>query len=395
MAVRESATWPRFPGPILNWLIGDARKLTDGSALLAELCERLNVSGLPLARASFHLRLLHPQLFGMGFYWTRGAEQVRVYKAEHSIQGTDLYQKSPMRALFEGAERVRQRLDQADATFSSPQFQELKDEGLTEYIALPVVFGDGTIHGTTWATDRLGGFDDDHLARIEDLLPVLGLLLEIHLNHHITVALLDTYVGQHAGEHILEGQITRGSGETIKAAIWLCDLRGFTAMAERQPRDRMIQCLNDYFDRMATPVKHHGGEILKFIGDAMLAVFPLDTDRACERALSAATDARAAMRRWNSERLERGEEALNFGIALHTGDVMYGNIGTVDRLDFTIIGPAVNMTSRMERLCRRLDLDLLMSDTFAETCASPTSLRSLGTHRLEDIARPVELFTID
>lgn len=395
MAVKKNDTWPRFPGPVLDWLIGDARNLADGGSLLADLCERLNASGLPLARASFHLRLLHPQLFGMGFYWTRGADEVRVYKAEHGIQETDLYQKSPMRALFEGAKRVRQRLDRPDESFSSPLFQELKSEGLTEYLALPLVFGDGTIHGTTWATDHPDGFDEDHRARIEDLLPILGLLLEIHLKHQITIALLDTYVGQHTGEHVLKGQITRGSGETINAAIWLCDLRGFTAMAERQPRDRTIACLNDYFDRMATPVKRHGGEILKFIGDAMLAVFPLDTDRACERALQAATDARAAMHHWNDERLKRGDEALNFGIALHAGDVMYGNIGTVDRLDFTIIGPAVNMTSRMERLCRRLDLDLLVSDSFAKMCASQASLRSLGAHQLEDITRPVELFTVD
>jgi adenylate cyclase len=387
--------WPHFPGPLLNWLIGDARKLADGGALLINLCERLNASGLPLARASFHLRLLHPQLFGMGFYWSRGAEEVRIYQAEHGIQETDLYQKSPMRALFEGKERVRQRLDQDYATFSSPQFHELKDEGLTEYVALPLVFGDSTIHGTTWATDRPGGFDENHLAQIEDLLPVLGLLLEVHLKHHITVALLDTYVGQHAGEHILEGQITRGSGETIEAAIWLCDLRGFTAMAERQPRDRMIACLNDYFDRMATPVKQHGGEILKFIGDAMLAVFPLDTDRACERALAAAIEARDSMHLWNEQRVERGDEVLNFGIALHAGDVMYGNIGTADRLDFTVIGPAVNMTSRMERLCRSLGIDILISDSFAELCASQMPLRPQGTHQLEDIARPVELFTVD
>ena len=395
MVMVESNAWPRFPGPILNWLIGDARELADGGALLTELCERLNASGLPLARASFHLRLLHPQLFGMGFYWTRGAKQVRVYRAEHGIQETDLYQKSPMRALFEGAERVRQRLDQPDASFSSPLFQELKAEGLTEYVALPLVFGDGVIHGTTWSTDQPGGFDEDHLARIKDLLPILGLLLEIHLKHHITISLLDTYVGQHAGEHVLKGQITRGSGETIKAAIWLCDLRGFTAMAEREPRDRIIACLNEYFDRMVVPVKKHGGEILKFIGDAMLAVFPLETDRACERALESAAEARAAMISWNAERLERGDDVLNFGIALHAGDVMYGNIGAADRLDFTVIGPAVNMTSRMERLCRHLELNVLISDAFAKMCASQASLRSLGIHQLEDIERPVELFTID
>ena len=299
----------------------------DGGTLLTSLCQRLSDAGLPLARASFHLRLLHPQLFGMGLYWTRGAEQVRIYQAQHGIQETELYQRSPMRALFEGAERVRQRLDRPEASFSFPLFQELKTEGLTEYVALPLVFSNGAIHGTTWATDRPGGFDELHLARIKDLLPVLSLLLEILLDHHVTVGLLNTYVGQHAGERILRGQITRGSGETVSAAIWLSDLRGFTAMAERQPRDQLITCLNQYFDRMAAPVEQQGGEILKFIGDAMLAIFPLDADRACERALEAATDARTAMIHWNAERVKRGEEAVEFGIALHAGDVMYGNIG--------------------------------------------------------------------
>jgi len=166
-------------------------------------------------------------------------------------------------------------------------------------------------------------------------------------------------------------------------------------MAEREPRDRIIACLNEYFDRMVVPVKKHGGEILKFIGDAMLAVFPLETDRACERAFEAATEACAAMISWNAERLERGDDVLNFGIALHAGDAMYGNIGAADRLDFTVIGPAVNMTSRMERLCRHLELNVLISDAFAKMCASKASLRSLGIHQLEDIERPVELFTID
>lgn len=394
MAIDESDRWPRFPGPILDWLISDARKLTDGGTLLTKLCVRLVEAGLPLARASFHMRLLHPQLFGMGFYWTKGAEQVRVYKAEHGIQETDLYQRSPMRALFEGAERVRQRLDRPNMSFSFPLFEELKSEGLTEYVALPLVFSDGAIHGTTWATNRPGGFDERHLAQIEDVLPVLGLLLEIHLKHYITVALLNTYVGEHTGERILRGQVTRGSGETVNAAIWLCDLRGFTAMAERQPRDQLITCLNQYFDRMAAPVEQHGGEILKFIGDAMLAIFPLDAERACERALEAAIDARAAMSSWNDERMNQGDEALEFGIALHAGDVMYGNIGAAKRLDFTVIGPAVNITSRMEDQCRRLGLNILISDAFAELCSPSVPLRSLGMHRLADIARPIELFTI-
>ena len=269
------------------------------AACCAALCERLVAAGLPLARASFHVRILHPQLFGIGYYWQRGSDEIRVFRAEHGIQETSVYQQSPMRILFEGAGAVRQRLDLPDVAFRFPLFDELRDEGLTDYVALPVTFSDGKIHGTTWSSDPPGGFTTGDLAQIYDLLPAFSLLLEIYLNRRIAITLLDTYVGHAAGERILRGQITRGSGETVRAAIWFCDLRGFTALAERLDRDRLLACLNQYFDRMAKPVQDHGGEILKFIGDAMLAVFPLDTSDACRRALQAALDARSAMAELN------------------------------------------------------------------------------------------------
>ena len=390
-----TGSWPAARSPIIDWLIGDARRLPDDATLLRALCERLVEAGLPLARASFHIRTLHPELFGMGFYWQRGAEQIRVFRAEHGIQQTPLYQRSPMRLLFEGAGAVRQRLDlpHTEFDFDFPLLKELRDEGLTDYVALPMTFSDGKVHGTTWSSDRPGGFTTEHLTQIYDLLPLFSLLLEIHLNRRIAVNLLDTYVGRAAGERILRGQITRGSGETVRAALWFCDLRGFTVLSERTDRDTLLALLNQYFDCMAKPVEQHGGEILKFIGDAMLAMFPLDTEQACPRALQAALDARAAMDRLNAERAARGEQALGFGIALHAGDVMYGNIGAADRLDFTVVGPAVNLTSRLERLCRTLGLDLLISDTFAGSCAC-ADYRSLGSHRLIGIARPVEVFTV-
>jgi adenylate cyclase len=325
----------------------------------------------------------------MGYYWQRGSDEIRVFRAEHGIQETSVYQQSPMRILFEGAGAVRQRLDLPDVALRFPLFYELRDQGLTDYVALPVTFSDGKIHGT----DRPGGFSSSDLAQIYDLLPAFSLLLEIYLNRRIAITLLDTYVGHAAGERILRGQITRGSGETVSAAIWFCDLRGFTALAERLDRDRLLALLNQYFDRMAKPVEEHGGEILKFIGDAMLALFPLDTADACRRALQAALDARAAMAELNRQRLAQDEEALGFGIALHTGDVMYGNIGAANRLDFTVIGPAVNLTSRLEGLCRVLGLDLLVSDTFAGICGC-ADYRSLGTHVLPGISRPVEVFTL-
>jgi adenylate cyclase len=392
-ALAATQHWPRRPGPLLDWLIGDARKLPDGPTLLAQLCERLLAHGLPLARASFHIRILHPQLFGMGFYWQRGTDQIRVFRAEHGIERTELFQRSPMRLLFEGAGAVRQRLDLPDVECDFPLLEELRQQGLTDYVALPLTFTDGKIHGTTWSSDRPGGFSSDELAQIEDLLPLFGLLLEIHLDRRVTITLLDTYVGHNAGARILEGQITRGSGTTVAAAIWYCDLRGFTALSERLGRDALLACLNDYFDCMAGAVERQGGEILKFIGDAMLAIFPLAGQDACRRALEAAREARVTMADLNARRRERGDEALAFGIALHAGEVMYGNIGAADRLDFTVVGPAVNRAVRIEGLCRVLDRDLLISAEFAGGCTS-WPLRSLGEHRLQGIARPVEIFTL-
>ena len=250
-----------------------------------------------------------------------------MFRAEHGIERTELFLRSPMRVLFEGAGAVRQRLDLPEAEFAFPLFEELRQQGLTDYVALPITFTDGKIHGTTWSSDRPGGFASEELAQIEDLLPLFGLLLEIHFNRRIAINLLDTYVGHNAGERILAGQITRGSGETVAAAIWYCDLRGFTALSERLGRDALLACLNDYFDCMAGAVERQGGEILKFIGDAMLAIFPLAGEEACRRALEAALEARATMAELNARRRERGDEALAFGIALHAGEVMYGNIG--------------------------------------------------------------------
>jgi adenylate cyclase len=392
-ALADAGHWPRRPGAVLDWLIGDARRLPDAPTVLAELGRRLVAQGLPLARASFHLRVLHPQLFGVGYYWQRGSDQIRMFRAEHGIERTEVFLRSPMRVLFEGAGAVRQRLDLPDVEFAFPLFDQLRAEGLTDYVALPVTFTDGKTHGTTWSSDRPGGFDGAALAQIEDLLPLFGLLLEIHFNRRIAINLLDTYVGHNAGERILAGEIMRGTGTTVAAAIWYCDLRGFTALSERLGRDALLACLNDYFDRMAGAVERQGGEILKFIGDAMLAIFPLAGQDACRRALAAALEAQGAMAALNRERRARGEEALAFGIALHVGEVMYGNIGAQDRLDFTVIGPAVNLTSRLERLCRSLEHDLLISDSFACDCAA-RPLRSLGCHRLEGIARPVEVFTL-
>lgn len=376
----------------MDWLIGEARSLPDGAAILGEFARRLVESGLPLARASFNYRPLHPQLFGMGFYWRRGDDRIERTRAEHGVELTSMFRESPMRALIEGAGAVRQRLDLPSDDLPMPLFRQLRVEGLTDYVALPIRFGDGRIQGSTWASDRPGGFTTDDLDRIEDLLPLYGLVLEASFARMSAAILLDTYVGHNAGERILAGQIRRGLGETVRAAIWFCDLRGFTALSQEMPRDDLLGLLNDYFDIMAGAVETHGGEILKFIGDGMLAMFPLETDAACWRAVEAARDARRRMASLNERRRAAGAPALRYGVALHMGEVMYGNIGARGRLDFTVLGPAVNLTSRLEGLSREIGHDILISGDFAALCR--TSFHRLGSYRLPGIAAELDVYTL-
>ncbi len=383
---------------IVDWLLGsEARQLPSGPIVLKELCLRLNAAGLPLARASFHVRTLHPQLYGIGFYWYRGRDDIEVFQARHGARDTDLYKQSPIRLIFEReADEVRQNLELPDEVFASPRYAEIKAEGMTDYLILPLTFSDGETNATTWSTDKPGGFTDEQVALIKTVLPVFSLLIEIHLNRRIAINLLDAYVGRQAGERILDGQITRGSGESVQAAIWFSDLRGFTTMSETKGRDQLLSLLNQYLDRIAEPVTEHGGEILKFIGDAVLAIFPQTDDvddDACERALKAAVQAQKAMADLNVERASFGQDQIACGIALHVGEVMYGNIGSSNRLDFTVIGPAVNLTSRIEGMCRKLGPNILVSDSFAKSTGNAMSLRSLGHHQLAGIRRDVELFT--
>ncbi|MEM7043797.1 MAG: adenylate/guanylate cyclase domain-containing protein [Pseudomonadota bacterium] len=380
---------------ITKWLLGgEVRELPNGPAVLKALGLRLNDIGVPLSRASFHVRTLHPQLFGIGFYWYRGQDEIRTFQAPHGIRDTDLYQRSPMRLIFDGdTDELHQSLEQPDGSFRFPLFAELKAEGHTTYLALPLTFSDGETHGTTWTTDRAGGFRDDEIQLIKSFLPIFSLLIEIHLNRRIAVNLLNTYVGHQAGERILAGQITRGSGETIPAAIWFSDLRGFTTLSQSQDRDEILALLNDYFDAITGPIVERDGEILKFIGDAVLAIFPLTDDDACQRAFNAALAAKAALADLNAARDERKETPLAAGMALHVGEVMYGNIGSATRLDFTVIGPAVNLASRIEGLCPKLGVDVLMSAAFKDHLAPDAALESLGHHQLKGIDAPVEVFS--
>lgn len=390
-AASSIPTWPRRPGPVLDWLAREGRHLRDIELLLDGLCRRLHADGMPLARATFHLRALHPEVAGERHLW-QGGHIVDRATIGHEALGQDNYLRSPVRLLWEGADGIRQRLDLGNRDFAFPILDELAAAGMTDYVALPIRLGDRSIHVATFAADRPGGFSTEELVEIDDLLPFLAGLLEVHMLRRLGSTLLSTYVGHRAGVRILAGQIRRGGGETIAAAIWYADLRGFTEMSERLDRDRLIATLNAWFDAMIGPIERHGGETLKLIGDAVLAVFPLQEPDACRRGLRAADAARVAMAELNELRIARSEEVLDYGIALHVGDVLYGNIGAATRLDFTVIGPAVNIATRIEGLSRRLGEHVLLSAAFAGQCDCP--LPSLGRHELRGSARPIEIFAL-
>jgi adenylate cyclase len=300
-------------------------------------------------------------------------------------------QNSPIWIAYDGGGPVRCDPTTPPQDGEFPILADLRRDGLTDYIVHSVPFADGSHKALSLATSRQGGFGDDELALFEAMIPAVAFNLEVQALRRTARTLLDTYVGQQSGGRVLEGQIQRGSGETIAAVIWLCDLRGFTSLSETLPQDALIDLLNSYFGPMCDAVAANGGEILKFIGDAMLAIFPIQREAksACQAALLAARGAQAALVEENRRREQAGAARIDYGIALHVGDVIYGNIGSDTRLDFTVIGPAVNLTARIESMCKQLERSLLLSSDFATT--SGVAVESLGTFALKGVGAEQEI----
>jgi adenylate cyclase len=380
---------------VARWLLGPGRTIRQTSDLLHDLSWRLTAAGIALARTTFHIGTLHPQFLGLFCRWYRSTGQTEEGSIAHGVRDTKAYLLSPMRLVFEG-QTVRRRLDSPGAVAEFPILAELQAEGITDYLATPLTLSDGRIAAATWATDRAEGFSDQDIAGIESLLPALGLLLEIQSVRLIAANLLGVYLGHQTGRRVLAGDITRGSGETIRAVLFFADLRGFTALSDRLPAQKVIEILNGYFERVVTPIHAKGGEVLKFIGDGLLAIFPIEDAafafNAARRALEAAIQAFTDLEAFNAHPA-RGEDApVRMAIALHVGDVVYGNIGGQDRLDFTTIGPAVNLVARLQQLSKAVSRPLLLSDAFAKISERP--LISLGFHPLRGLSEPHEVFTL-
>ena len=355
---------------ITEWLVDGARSAPSPPAMMAETYERLVAAGLPLARVGVFVRTLHPDIVGRNFVWRLGAEVV-VGSANYEMLDSEQFRTSPLAIVFAEGREIRARMDGPDGN-RFPIFAELREEGITDYIALPLLNVDGSVHVSSWTTKQPGGFTDAQLKALRELIPPLARLIEVTRLRFMSTILLDTYVGNRAGERIMRGQIRRGHAETMQAAIWLSDLRGFTALSDRLPAETVVDILNQYFDCQVSAIGTHGGEVLKFMGDGLLAVFPIDeyvgdTGKACAKVLEAACEARAnvdAMQFPIGETVER----FRFGVALHVGKILYGNIGGGNRLDFTCIGPAVNLAARLEKMASRLHRTVVASAAFAEAC---------------------------
>jgi adenylate cyclase len=373
----------------------EARLITDALTLAEALAGRLNAAGANIERLGFTVRTIHPQVLAWGCYWTR-RDGGQMFLGRHGTQNSDAFIGSPVQYVYENRRPYRRRLDALDEHRDPALLHELRADGLTEYFALPLFFASGEVNFLTLATAAPAGFSDDDLERFEALANLLVPLLEIIQARRMTLGLLDTFVGPRISARILDGQVKRGDGERIEAAFWYSDLRGFTALSEALPAPQLLSLLNDYFENCAAAAAARGGEILQFIGDAILIVFeikrPEDEPRVCEAALDAAVDAFASIAVVNHRRRRAGLAEIAFGLGLHVGAVTHANVGAPNRLAFNVVGPAVNKTARLQSLSKQAGEPLLLSREFAARIRRP--LRSIGHFDLKGIGGPQEMFTL-
>ena len=376
-------TIPTNAQSIVDWLVAGAQSASTPQDVLQQLCDRLVACGIPLSRVAVFVRTLHPQILGRQFIWRPGAA-VATFEAEHSRFYDEDIQRSPVLHLYRTGQAVRRRLIDPQSPNDFPYLEEARAQGMTDYFVFPLRFLSGEVHAVSCSTAAPAGFSDADIAVLTAIADPLARITEAWALRRTAATLLNTYVGTHTGERILAGRIQRGDVETIHAVIWLSDMRGFTALSDRLPPRRVIDILNLYFDCQVVPIAEHGGEVLKFIGDGLLAIFPVANDESdaewvCGEVLEAARVARARIAALHDKKEVEGR--LRFGLALHLGEVLYGNIGGGNRLDFTCIGPAVNLAARLEKTAGRLGHTVVTSESFARHCRA--QLEPLGHFALQ------------
>jgi adenylate cyclase len=401
------------------WAVGEGLRGADAASLFDGLCQRLVGAGMPLWRAFAGMKTLHPQWGGYGYTWWRWLNAIQPAQFERGDEYERGVLNSPIGHLIRLGEaraatasdeardpwlHLRRRLSGAEAQLDFPQLEELAAAGATDYFAEVVRFGAhgdpsrGTGVGYSFATDRAAGFGDDDILLLKAVLPVVSLAMMADAGYTIASGLLGAYLGADAGWRVHAGAVERGSVERIRAVLWYADIRAFTAIADTTPGPAVIELLDEVFETLTASLRPRGGQVLKFLGDGMLAIFPFadaTREQICRRALDAAAEAMGAVDRLNSARHAAGKPAAAVDLALHLGEVLYGNVGAIDRLDFTVIGPAVNEVARIETLCEPLGRNVLVSAELAAAAGDSRRLQPLGQHTLRGVREAREIFGLD
>ena len=381
-----------------EWLMAQALKDADLEAVVRGCCERLHAAGVPIARVQFSFSMLHPLYRAVGYTWRRGQGlQVDAYRHTTGNTPPDRWLKSPYYHLLKhGLDHMRRRLDTGGCCEFSI-FEDLRKEGLTDYLAFTESFEMGKAQGMlgSWATDQRGGFTDGEIEALLGIQDSLAVACKMAARSGVAKSALSTYLGAKAGERVLSGQIKRGDGETTRAAIVWGDLRNSTAMAEQLGRQSYIDNLNGFFDATAGAVADAGGEILSFLGDGFLAIFPCgrnqkESSEACKLALSSALEATHRMAETNRQRAVQDEAPLGYGMGLHIGNVMFGNVGLAERLSFSVFGSTVNEVARLETLTKKFQTPIVASEEFTSYCGG--EWEALGSEPLRGVNAPMAVF---
>jgi adenylate cyclase len=385
-------TDPTALADTIEWLHDGCPSTSTADEALSELCVRLTGVGLPLVYGAIFVRTLHPEIMGRRFIW-HPKTGVTASSVGYDLFDDPEYRHSPIKHVFDQGTRLRRRLGEPDCPLDFTMLDRFRDEGVTDFVALPLRASDGAMHASAWMTQAQGGFAEHHIEILHAIQKPLARMVEVRSLKRTAVNLLDTYVGGQAGERILSGHIRRGDIEAIRAAIWLSDMRGFTARADRMPVADLVELLNRYFDCQVPAIREAGGEVLKFMGDGLLAIFPVGgaaESAVCSAVLSVARRIEATVAGADWGALE-APGAVKFGVALHIGEVMYGNVGSANRLDFTCIGPAVNLAARIEALSGQISRTILASSAFAAH-APDAALEPLGEFSLKGVAAPQRVY---
>ncbi len=387
------------------WITGAGLAGKAETAMLSGFCQRAIAAGLPLGRALVIIDTLHPIHEGRAFRWRHDAKESELVEYGRTNEGeaAENWRRSPFYRMLQSGDTIM-RLRLTPETLSEYSgLADFRADGMTDYVLLLNRFTAGGIIGemdcvySGWATAAPDGFSDEAIAALQGLVPYLSLAIKCAALARIAETLVGTYLGRDPARRVLSGRISRGVADRIATVLWFSDLRGYTGITDRSPPEQVIPLLNDYAGAIISTIHDGGGDVLKLIGDGILAIFPAeDRERACQSALAAATAARHGIEELNGRRSAENLPVTQMYLGLHVGEVFYGNIGSEDRLDFTVVGPAVNEVSRIAAMCRSVDQPLLISSAFADAVGDERRrLVSVGRYALRGVGRPQELFTLE